>query len=288
MAIQRFPPLEELAIRETRDALHAYSRILGAWLKSYRSKRKHWWHLSLRLSLNGLTTGVINGEIDFEIELDLRHSELHVRTATGGNLSETLTGQPVCELADVVSGFLAARGIDNADRAQAIQEAGQDTRFDAYSPEQADLMARVLTDVAATLKRFRANIREECSPIQLWPHHFDLSMLWLPGEKVPGQNPADEESADKHMNFGFTFGDEGIAEPYFYVTAYPLPESLPDMPLSAGTAWRSEPFSGAVLRYKTLADMSHPDNYLLDLCTRLLSAGRERMLERSARREEVK
>ena len=43
--------------------------------------------------------------------------------------------------------------------------------------------------------------------------------------KIPGQDPADEESSDKQMNFGFTFGDEGIPEPYFYITAYPLPDA---------------------------------------------------------------
>ena len=83
MATKHFPLLDEQTIAATRDGLHAYSRILGAWLKSCRTKRKHWWHASLRPSLNGLTTGVINGEIDFEIELDLRNSRLLIRTATG-------------------------------------------------------------------------------------------------------------------------------------------------------------------------------------------------------------
>ena len=98
-------------------------------------------------------------------------------------------------------------------------------------------------------------------------------MIWLPGPKVPDQDPADEEYADKQMNFGFVFGDGAIAEPYLYVTAYPLPEALPAVELPAGTTWRTEGFSGAVLLYRDLAAMGDPAAYLQDLWSRLLSAG---------------
>ena len=288
MATKHFPPLDEPGFVATRDALHSYARILGAWLKSCRSKRKHWWHASLRPSLNGLTTGVVNGEIDLEIELDLRNSRLLIKTATGDSHREPLTGQPVGELADIVSGFLLAHGISDAGGAHLNSEAERSNRFDAYSPKQADRIAHVLADVTATLKQFRAGVREECSPAQLWPHHFDLSMLWLPGETIAGQDPADEESADKQMNFGFAFGDDSIAEPYFYVTAYPLPDALPKLELPVGSTWRSEPFGAAILLYRTLAEMSNPSDYLLDLYTRLLSAGRAHMLETTARKEDMK
>ncbi len=104
-------------------------------------------------------------------------------------------------------------------------------------------------------------------------------MLWLPGAKVSEQDPADEEHADKQMNFGFTLGDEGIPEPYFYVTAYPLPEALPHTRLPLGTVWRTEGFSGAVLSYRTLTGISDPGAYLLEVWRVLLSAGREHMLD---------
>ncbi len=102
-------------------------------------------------------------------------------------------------------------------------------------------------------------------------------MLWLPGDKIPGQDPNDEEYSDKQMNFGFVFGDDGIAEPYFYVTAYPLPDGLAELELPPGTDWRSEGFSGAVLLYETLAREPDPNAYLLRLWTSLLTAGRESM-----------
>lgn len=276
MSVYRYPAIDVPSIVDTKDALHGYTRLLGNWLKHGREKRKHWWHASLRPSLHGLTTGVIHAAIDFEIELNLQQSLLQVRTSTGQDLNEPLQGQSVAEIGDEIKDFLLSRGL-NAESVPDQSTAAIDIYSD-YSADQALLLADVLSSVTAAMTRFRAGIREETSPIQLWPHHFDLSMLWLPGEKLTDQDPANEEYADKQMNFGFTFGDEGITEPYFYITAYPLPETLPTVPLPSGTTWRTEGFSGAVLLYKTLIESNKdPEKYLLTLWRSLLNKGQETM-----------
>ena len=275
-AIPRFPELDIEPAVQTRDALHAYASILGDWLKSCQRKRKHWWHASLRPSMAGLTTGVVHAGIDFELEIDLRASQIIGRTSEGAQLIEMIDGQAAGVLAREISDFLTASGVESG-LIPANKSQGSD-RFSGYSAEHAQSIGRVLSGVNAAMAEFRALIPEETSPIQLWPHHFDLSMLWLPGEKIEGQDPENEEYSDKQMNFGFTFGDTGIPEPYFYVTAYPLPDGFPSLPLPVGTEWKTEGFSGAVLLYKTLVECSDPTGYLLDLWTRLLSAGRVQML----------
>jgi len=270
-----FPDLDIKLVASTRDALHAYSRVLGDWLKSCRPKRKHWWHASLRPSLTGLTTGVVHADTDFELELDLQESMVVGRTSAGARCNETLTGQSAADFAGRVSDFLTSNGVDG-ERVPAGKSRGRD-ELAGYSADHAQRIGRVLSAVNAAMTEFRSGIYEETSPIQVWPHHFDLSMLWLPGEKIEGQDPDNEEYSDKQLNFGFTFGDESIPEPYFYVTAYPLPDGFPSLKLPAGTEWRAEGFSGAVLPYKTLTKSSNPQAYLLDLWTGLLSAGRDQM-----------
>ena len=69
--------------------------------------------------------------------------------------------------------------------------------------------------------------------LRCWPHHFDLAVVWFSGRKVPGQDPNDPEYSNEQMNFGFSTGDSGTPEPYFYATAYPAPDGwmendLPD------------------------------------------------------------
>jgi len=278
MTTHHFQRIDGELFEATRNAVHAYSRVLGNVQKACRPKRKHWWHASLRPSLNGLTTGVVRTSIGFDIELNLRKSVLELRASSGEQLDEKLRGQPAFMLAEAVNDFLIASGVDRKLILESGQTVDNTERFDGYSTEQARIIARVMNSVTAALETFRAGIREETSPIQLWPHHFDLSMLWLPGEKIEGQDPENEEYSDKQMNFGFTFGDEGIPEPYFYVTAYPLPDGFQSLRLPAGTNWQTDGFSGAVLLYQSLTESSDPNGYLLSLWNTLLSAGHDQML----------
>ncbi len=279
MNAHNFVGLDDAAFNQTRDAIHAYARVLGNWLKQCRDRRKHWWHASLRPSLTGLTTGVIHATVDFELELNLRESLLLARTATGEPLMVLIQGQPAAQILGGIQSYLTQNGVERRYIVDADESDSFHTSHAGYSSAQAAMLAEVLSSVAGAMESFRAGIGEETSPIQLWPHHFDLSMIWLPGEKIPGQDPEDEEYSDKQMNFGFAFGDEGIPEPYFYVTAYPLPDALPATTLPTGSHWQSDGFNGAVLLYKTVTENDDPRAYLLDLWNRLLSAGRQHMLQ---------
>jgi|SRR5581483_1228782 len=108
-------------------------------------------------------------------------------------------------------------------------------------------------------------------------HHFDLALLWFSGRKVPGQDPNDAENADEQMNFGFSVGDEGIPEPYFYITAYPLPKNFVGAPLPHGAYWHTDGWNGAVLLYKALVATDAPDARLLDFWRAAQKYGAELM-----------
>ncbi len=281
MSDERFPKLDNNdAVAHTRNAMHAYARVLGDCLKACRGRRKHWWHASLRPSLNGLGTGIVRATTDFELELDFRRAELHARASNDNGFDIALNGQSAGEIAQVVSDFMSANGVGDSALEQYTAANADREMLDwqEFSSSQSESMGRVLRSVAAAMERFRAGIREETSPVQVWPHHFDLSMLWLPGEKIPGQDPMDEEYSDKQMNFGFAFGDESISEPYFYVTAYPMPDAMAATRLPAGSEWVTNGFSAAVLRYRSLRDTRDARAYLQDFWTRLLAAGRQHVL----------
>ena len=113
MTTQRFPSLDAHAIGGTREALHAYSRVVGAWLKTCRPVRKHWWHASLRPSLSGLSTGVIHAGVDIELELNLIESQLRGHTSAGERMTESLHGQSPLELASRIQEFMVAAGVSS-------------------------------------------------------------------------------------------------------------------------------------------------------------------------------
>ncbi len=278
MGANRFPPINIEASAATRDSVHGYARVLGDVLKACRPKRKHWWHASLRPALQGLSTGVVRSTQDFELVLDLNTSRCAARSNSDATLDVVLEGQSALSFAESLVDFLRTCGV-NAESIDSIVDAERDNNGDdRYSCAAAGVLGQILADVAAELETFRAGIAEETSPIQLWPHHFDMSMIWLPGEKIPGQDPSNEEYSDKQMNFGFTFGDAGIPEPYFYITAYPTPEGLSDLDLPGGAEWKTDGFTGVVVAYAQVAGRADPGGYLQNLWATVLNAGRERML----------
>lgn len=279
MAKRSFPKLISGDVTETRHAVHAYAQVLGDWRASCLPRRKHWWHISVYPSARGLTTGLIQANIDFELELDFKADCLLAHVADGPSMSEPLGGRPACELADAVTGFLADHGIDRKLAPLDKQRESHNVVASGYSSEVAANLAAVIRAISAAMADFQAGVPWETSPIQLWPHHFDLAMLCLTGGKIPGQDPSDEELSDKQINFGFAFGDSYVPEPYFYITAYPFPDGLTDLKLPNGAVWQSEGFTGVVLRYSRLLEEQTPREYLIDLWRDVLSAAEQLMLD---------
>ena len=76
------------------------------------------------------------------------------------------------------------------------------------------------------------------SPVRCWPHHFDLATLILLDPE------ADPETA-RSIGVGFSPGDSGRPEPYFYALPWPRPTG--DLPELDGGSWNTEGWLGAVL-----------------------------------------
>jgi hypothetical protein len=90
---------------------------------------------------------------------------------------------------------------------------------------------------ASALLRVVADGWVGAAPVRVWPHHFDV------GSVLP-LGPAKGESTPS-LGIGLSPGDEATVEPYFYVTPWPVPESLPELP--AGGHWHREGWTGAML-----------------------------------------
>ncbi|HVA11241.1 MAG TPA: DUF5996 family protein, partial [Candidatus Dormibacteraeota bacterium] len=85
------------------------------------------------------------------------------------------------------------------------------------------------------------------SPVLLYPHHFDLSLVWFPHDD------------ERQLAIGFSTGDQTIAEPYLYLTAYPEPPGFTKLAVPEGAYWQSDGFSGAILPYARLSGSSDPE-----------------------------
>ena len=269
-----FPSLTLADWQSTRDTIHVYSKLLGKIRGALTPTQKHYWHVSLRVTIRGLTTTplLVNSKTA-EFTLDLVNHCLNMQTSRGESIQIPLYGQSPAALCTETDAAMIELGF-TADYDRSLFT---DDSEGAYNKTAVSNYWQALTQIDAVFKQFRHSFRRESSPVQLWPHHFDLALLWFSGNLVPDQDPKDPEVADEQMNFGFVPGDEGIAEPYFYATAYPTPEKFTDEPLPADAYWHTEGWTGAILPYAALTAADDPRAKLLDYLQKTHEAGKKWM-----------
>ncbi len=253
----------------TREALHSYAKVLGVIRAQLVPKQKHWWHISLLPEARGLTTGPLysHGQC-FEITLDLFNCAVVVQWHDA-NDSISLSGQSASTLLDDILKLLVARQIEVQGNTEKISP----QTHPGFNVDTSKKFALALSAISGVFQQFKHEQRRETSPVQVWPHHFDLAILWFSGRLVPEQDPENEEYADEQMNFGFSVGDEQNPEPYFYFTAYPTPADFHQVNLSAGATWHSEGWQGVYLSYATLCKQKDPGDSLLKLMRDFVTTG---------------
>lgn len=265
-----FPALPLSTWQTTRDTIQTYAQLLGKIRQAFAPPQKHWWHISLRATAVGLTTTPIPAkDKTFELVLDFVRHQLALTTSRGETAVISLAGQSAAAFCAETMAVLHSWGIDPA----IDQGRFADETAGVYEETAVAAFWQAFSQIDAVFKTFKAGLRQETSPVQLWPHHFDLAVLWLSGRLVPDQDPDDPEYADEQMNFGFVTGDGSIAEPYFYVTAYPAPNGLTQTGLPNNAYWHTTGWTGAILPYAALVGDDNPQETLLTFLRAVHQAG---------------
>ena len=258
--------------KPTREALHTYSRILGEIRRLLSKPHPLWWHVSLQVVSEGLSTGPLAlGSGSAEISLNLESHEAVIHAANSQEeripLGADLSG---AELAEYCIAALKPGG-------EIEGLAGAD--FDDPSPRQSDPEAArrfhtALRGVQTAFVEAQARICGDCSPIQIWPHHFDLSFEWLATHAPTSDTDASSEEGRCQIGFGFSPGDNGHEEPYFYANPWPFDLTLTELPLPGSARWHVEGWKGSLLTYAEV--QSAGENLLLDYLTAVYSAAAPR------------
>lgn len=269
MAQILFPAIPLADWQDTRDTLAQYARVLGKIRRVVTPPQKHWWHASLHVTAVGLTTTPLwaKGRM-WEAVLNLATHQAQITTSDGQQQTIPLTGQSAAAFAAQLKTARQTLGLPTDFAQEAYPGAAG-----VYDPTAVTRFWQALTQITAVFTTYKHSFRRESSPVQLWPHHFDLALLWLSGRLVPDQDPGDPEHADEQMNFGFVTGDDTIPEPYFYVTAYPTPETFTAQPLPSPAYWHTSGWTGAVLPYQTLTTAENPQQTLLNFLQTAHQAG---------------
>lgn len=255
-----FPALNLDNWQPTRNSLKDISQLMGKIRRALTPPHPQWWHVSLHVNAKGLTTTPIptgNGQ-SFTIDLNLIEHALILKMPAGNPIALSLQNQRLNEMTDFVLQKLAAENI----HPEIDPSLFSNTELMPYNPEHATTLFTTLHSVNESFQRFQKNLDSETSPVQLWPHHFDLSLVWFSGREAIV--PEGEEGGAEQVGFGFSTGDETIPDAYFYANPWPVPVGILDTPLPQGAEWHSQGWTGGLLHYEKVTNAENPQQVLFD------------------------
>lgn len=228
----------------TRAVLHTYSQAAIAINRAHGIAHPQWWHVSLKISSGRLVADPVplpdGGSL--EVSMDFVDHSVVVATSEGDrfdfSMRDGLTGS---EMGDLVTGTAQQLGLDGPfDRSKF--ESHDPTSYDA---SQARSLMAAFVDVNTVFERHRVGLGMSVSPIQVWPHGFDLSFEWF-GTKVESH---EGQLLPTQLNLGFY--PKGDA--YFYSSPWPFDDELREVPLPDGARWHADGWHGAMLPYDAIA-----------------------------------
>jgi hypothetical protein len=159
------------------------------------------------------------------------------------------------EVADWLDGMLAEQGLAPASGvalpyempatgfARAVEEGPHFAALASWFAAGAEL----LVELRQKYKRYKPG------PARCWPHHFDIAFVAA----------LEDKASPRAIGIGLSPGDDYYAQPYFYLSPYPRPDTanLPALP-PAGR-WHTHEFFGAVVTGVELLALKDPRAGLL-------------------------
>lgn len=256
----------------TKDTLHLWLQVVGKIKLAYMPPKNHWWHVTLRPHLRGLTTGRIpvDGARRFEISLDL--FDHFVTISTQGGAQERL------KLVDRMSVAAFDRELhamlESLDLDVAILEKPfgvpmktgfkEDEEHASYDRDAVTRFWRILDWSDGVFESFSGWFCGKTSPVQLFWHTLDLAFARYNGARAPGMPEADAVTQEAYSHeviaFGFWAGDEQLPEPTYYSYTSPEPAGLRLAELPVPARW-SERNGGslALLSYDAVRKARDPE-----------------------------
>jgi len=226
----------------TRDRLRDAALVLSSLQRGFIPKDPRQWQYGLEVNMRGLITQpfAANG-VETRASLDLVRGKMRL-----GGAAWRLKDYEGPELFNNVRVWLESQGASAQLEEPKFSGAGK-----TLDKEQVLAYAEALWWFDKQFRIFKAELKGGVTqPVLLYPHHFDLSLVWFPHDD------------ERQLALGWSTGDETIPEPYVYLTAYPEPAAFSKLKLPPEAHWQTEGFRGAILSYRALAESHEPQELL--------------------------
>jgi len=265
------PQIDYYNFAKTRDTIQLYAQLLSAIKGKLVPHQKNWEEYSLKIYAKGFTTGPIPIKTDDGVEaldLNINLIEHKLKIFYKSSRDEiTFENKTISEFTIELLKKLTSYGIELEKPDEKFFETDELT----YDKNEIENLWDLFRQVYFLFLNLRGSTLMETSNINFWPHHFDLAILIFSGKLIEGQDTLNWDYSREQMNFGLSSGDAGIAQPYFYVTAYPFDEELLKMELPEFAEWHTEGWNGLVIKMNKLINLNDNMLSLFSLFTKLLN-----------------
>jgi hypothetical protein len=258
--------------------LQLWTQIVGKIRMVKMPWVNHGWHVTLYVTLSGLTTDpIIDGKRCFQIDFDFIEHRLLIRTSDGEQRYFALEPMTVADFYTQIMAALAELGIDvvintlpNEIPEPILFE--DDRVHAAYDADYVNRYWRALLQVDRVFEHFRACFTGKCSPVHLFWGSFDLAVTRFSGRNAPEHpggipylpDAVTREAYDRELSSaGFWPGGGPIQYPVFYSYAYPVPEGFAEAKVQPNEAFFDSNLGEFLLPYDVVRNSADPDATLL-------------------------
>jgi hypothetical protein len=277
-----WPALPLSAWKETYRTLHRWTQMAGKLQLALTPRTNHWWNVALHVTARGLATGPIpHARGPFTLEFDLADHVLRLDLAGGERRDLLLAPQSVAAFYEKFVATLRGAGIDTRIWPMPV-EVPDPVRFDRdtageYDAQAAGRCGRILAQVDAVLREFRAGFIGKCSPVHFFWGSFDICVTRFSGRRAPPRPEADAMTREAYSHevssAGWWPGGGAVDGPAFYAYAAPEPAGFSAARVGPAGAFYHPELKEFIYRYDDMRAASDPRSALLEFLRTTYEAG---------------
>jgi Family of unknown function (DUF5996) len=271
--VEAWPELPWREWGATADTLHMFTQVLGKLRLALSPPEPHWSHVTLYVTVTGLTTGPMTHDDQVvQATLDLTAHRLRLVDSDGTTVEFPLVDRSVASFYHDTMDALASLGVRVTlnPKPQEVPDPvpfQQDTAHHDYDPTWVRRYHRALLSVQDALCRHRAGYRGIHTTVGLFWGTFDLAYTRYSGRTADppqGSNMINREAMNaEQVNVGFWPGDAANPTPMLYAYAYPSPPDLERAQVQpADASWNAE-LGEFVLPYEAVRSARSPRDTVL-------------------------
>lgn len=274
----QWPELAYADWKDTCEALHLWTQIVGKYRLAHTPWINHSWHATLYVTPRGLTTGPIpDGQRTTSVTLDLLDHQFIAEGDDGKAAGFDLGAMSVadffaraCSAIESIGGDFSVHGRPN-EIADAIPFA-EDRSARPYDAHAVERYHQALLRMVPLFEAFRTGFLGKSSPTHLFWGSFDLALTRFSGRKAPlhpagipnlPDEVAQEAYSHEVSSAGFWPGNGGAGEAMFYAYAYPAPEGYSSQSIAPEAARWDDTLGEFLLPYEAVRSAKDPEATLM-------------------------